>query len=180
MSYELLGDYGDNPTLSSHPEVPAGYVMESAGGISNMHGSPQGPYSESATRSDMYAYSLPQNLSLPYHNLYQSGSSYIEDQIPIKSNTAPVKSYPYEYSPDYELIEGFQPLKTNPINPKLSFVIIFIFLVIFYIVIHYWIKTGDKIIIDYFIGNNPTIIMLSIVTLILTTILFIAYYSLDI
>lgn len=63
MDYELL----NTPQLDSDyipptttPSVPPDYLIQSGGGISNMHhGHPQGPYSVTAARSDIYGYSEP-------------------------------------------------------------------------------------------------------------------------
>jgi hypothetical protein len=61
--YELL----NTPALdsdyippSSTPDVPPDYLIQSGGGLSNMHhGHPQGPYSATAARSDIYGMSFP-------------------------------------------------------------------------------------------------------------------------
>ena len=61
--YELLStpsfDTDYLPPAAS-PSVPPDYIIQSGGGISNMHhGHPQGPYSSSAERSDVYGMSTP-------------------------------------------------------------------------------------------------------------------------
>jgi len=61
--YELLNTPGFDsdyipPTVT--PSVPPDYLIQSGGGISNMHhGHPQGPYSATASRSDVYGQSTP-------------------------------------------------------------------------------------------------------------------------
>lgn len=63
MDYEML----NTPSIDSDyipptvtPSVPPDYLIQSGGGLSNMHhGHPQGPYSVSASRSDIYGYSEP-------------------------------------------------------------------------------------------------------------------------
>lgn len=65
QDYQLIGDPpGDNEYIPPHydPHVPPGWTIQSGGGIANAFGGGGywgGPYSERASRSDVYGDSLP-------------------------------------------------------------------------------------------------------------------------
>ena len=69
MSYQQL-DVTDFPGYSSRASVPADTLVQTPGGISNMHhGHPQGIYSYSSHQTGLYGNSMP-NVYRTYGNMF--------------------------------------------------------------------------------------------------------------
>lgn len=128
-SYEFL----NTPLLDSDyipptttPDVPPDYLIQSGGGISNMHhGHPQGPYSTSAERSDVYGQSMPFQQT-GFDNAVRGdmydGTGLGKMQARTCSESAMLRMPPYAMGPganiDYPYMGGPQLVYGNPWDKK--------------------------------------------------------------
>lgn len=157
MSYELLNDSEmEYPgTLSGNSHVPPGMISQSGGGVDNMmHGNPQGLYSPSGTRSDVYGMSTPLPKGV-YGNLYEKGSSAMD--MGVREET-PLRTPPYVPSTKMPVgrpngvevkYEDFEMVGETPIggpNPYVFMILILLSLLAAY----YWIQGGSEYMRNFF------------------------------
>jgi hypothetical protein len=178
--------------LSHHPEVPRDYVMESAGGLSNMYmGHPQGPYSQSATRNDMYGDSLPRSDGL-YGNMYSSGMSYNENSY--IHDQPMMNSHPYAFtahhpqSPQSNVRENYELIPQDETNVETStnssekanmlFGMFMLFLGFFIVIL--WANFTDYSIKQYiFKGREVKLTPYGLIALCLSLIFMVIFYFSD-
>ena len=159
MSYESLYDdteleYTGTPSGNTH--IPQGMLSQSGGGIDNMmHGNPQGLYSPSGTRSDVYGMSTPLPKGV-YGNLYEKGSSSTDmgtwSETPLKIPPyVPSTKAPVGRQNGVEVkYEDFEMVQETPLQKESSSYILIVLVALALLAANYWIVGGSEYLMRFF------------------------------
>ncbi len=212
--YEMIQDETGTsdfqPPIGS-PDVPPDYLIQSGGGLSNMyHGEFGGPYSDRASRRDIYGNSLPfqrigrpatkssmydgtgiQSLMAP--RLYEPDpvTNYAMDpyaatgEVIYKETRGPPVVYDkYVPQENYDLIENFDQKeieKEQQRYNRINPVFLFIILIALFIVIDLWIQSTNRVLKSHvFKGSKLSTSELIGITVIGTVIFMIIVWALGV